>query len=82
MPPGPAPANPGRGVSRPGVQPEPGYWEPVITRTDPVPLAEWLAPDLDEEEPPGFGEDDLAAAFPWSLADLIRWRPALVAERS
>jgi hypothetical protein len=60
MPPVPAPADPGRGVSRSGAQAEPECWEPVITRPDPVPLEEWLAWDPDQEdEPPGFDEDDL-----------------------
>ncbi|HET9974287.1 MAG TPA: hypothetical protein VFQ68_39050 [Streptosporangiaceae bacterium] len=60
MPRDPAPANLGQGVPRPGAQPEPdspepGCWEPVITRPDPVPPEEWLAWDPDEEdEPPGF----------------------------
>jgi hypothetical protein len=45
----------------PGAQPEPDRWEPVITRPDPMSPAEWealLAAGLDEDEPPGFGEED------------------------
>ena len=44
------------------MQPEPGRWEPVITRPDPMSPAEWealLAASLDEDEPPEDGEDYL-----------------------
>ena len=87
MPPRPVPANPGRRVSRPGAQPEPDYWEPVITRPDPVSLEEWLAADLNEEEPPGFDEDDLdpeGSALPWDedLAALVAETDQVMAERA
>ena len=87
MPPRPVPANPGRRVSRPGAQPEPDYWEPVITRPDPVSLEEWLAADLNEEEPPGFDEDDLdpeGSALPWGedLAALVAETDQVMAERA
>jgi hypothetical protein len=45
----------------PGAQPEPDRWKPVITCPDPMSPAEWealLAASLDEDEPPGFGEED------------------------
>lgn len=88
MPPVPAPADPGRGVSRPGARPEPDGWEPVITRPDPVPLEEWLAWDPDEEdEPPGFDEDDLdpeGSALPWDedLAAIVAETDQVMAERA
>ena len=50
---------PGRGVPPSGAQPEPGHWEPVITRPDPMSPGEWealLAASLDEVEPPGDDE--------------------------
>ena len=62
MPQEPAPADPGRGVPPSGAQPEPGHWEPVITRPDPMSPDEWealLAAGLDEVEPPEDGDEDL-----------------------
>jgi hypothetical protein len=56
MPPVPVPADPGRGASRPGAQSEPEYWEPVITRPDPLSLEEWLASDPGSDEPPPDGD--------------------------
>ena len=56
MPQRPAPADPGRGVSRPGAQPEPGPWKPVITRPDPMSREDWeawLALDPPDPEPGG-----------------------------
>ena len=62
MPPGPAPADPGREQSRPGMPPVPGQappagddgWEPVITCPDPVSAEEleaWLDHLAGEDEP-------------------------------
>ena len=65
MPPGPAPADPGREQSRPGMPPAPGQavpppaagddaWEPVITRPDPVSAQEleaWLDHLAEQDEP-------------------------------
>src|SRR3989440_3744943 len=87
MPPVPAPADPGRGVPRPGTQAEPECWEPVITRPDPVSLEEWLAADLDEDEPPDFDEDDLdpeGSALPWDedLAAIVAETDQIMAERA
>ncbi|MGD0243080.1 MAG: DUF222 domain-containing protein, partial [Streptosporangiaceae bacterium] len=63
-------------------QPEPDSWGPVITCPDPVSLEEWLASDLDEDEPPDFCEEDLdpeGSGLPWDedLAAIDRF----VAER-
>src|SRR5690242_18792175 len=82
----PAPADPGRGVSRSGTRPEPECWEPVITRPDPVPLEEWLAWDVDEDEPPAFCEDDLdpeGSALPWDedLAAIVAETDQVMAGR-
>jgi hypothetical protein len=87
MPRVPAPANPGRGVSRSGAPPEPDCWEPVITCPDPVSLEEWLAWDADEDEPPGFCEDDLdpeGSALPWGedLAAIVAETDQVMAERA
>ncbi len=87
MPRKPVPANPGRGASRPGAPPEPDWWEPVITRPDPVSLEEWLAWDADEDEPPGFDEDDLdpeGSALPWDedLAAIVAETDQVMAERA
>src|SRR2546421_9145680 len=87
MPPRPVPANLGRSVSPPGAQPEPDYWEPVITRPDPVSLEEWLASDLDEDEPPDFDEDDLdpeGSALPWDedLVAIVAETDQIMAERA
>jgi hypothetical protein len=86
MPRDPALADPGQGVPRPGAQPEPGYWEPVITCPDPVSLEEWLAWDPEEDEPPGFCEDDLdpeGSALPWGedLAAIVAETDQIAAER-
>src|SRR5690242_4812795 len=92
MPRAPAPANPGQGVPRLGAQPEldspgPGGWEPVITRPDPVSLEEWLSWDVDEDEPPGFCEDDLdpeGSGLPWDedLAAIVAETDRIAAERA
>jgi hypothetical protein len=97
MPRDPAAANPGQGASRPGAQPESGYpgpdspepggWVPVITCPDPVPLEEWLAWDVDEDEPPAFCEDDLdpeGSALPWDedLAAIVAETDQIAAERA
>jgi hypothetical protein len=88
MPRVPAPADPGRGVSRSGARPEPDSWQPVITRPDPVPLEEWLAWDPDEEdEPPGFCEDDLdpeGSGLPWDedLAAIVAETDQIMAGRA
>jgi len=89
MPRVPAPAPPGRGVSRSGAAAEPECWEPVITRPDPVSLEEWLAwvPDEDEDEPPDFCEDDLDlenCALPWDedLAAIVAQTDRIMAERA
>jgi uncharacterized protein DUF222 len=87
MPQPSAPANPGRGVPRRGAQPEPDGWEPVITRPDPVSLEEWLAWDGDEDEPPGFCEDDLdpeGSGLPWDedLAAIVAETDQVMAERA
>jgi hypothetical protein len=75
MPPGPAPADPGREENLPDepVPCGPPEWEPIITRPDPMTEEEreaWLD-DLDEpfdpeeypdpEGPPPPGEDELTA---------------------
>jgi len=68
MPPVPARAHPGRDVSRPGAQPEPDHWQPVITRPDPLSLEEWLAADLGEDDPPPDGDgylDPDGCELPW-----------------
>jgi hypothetical protein len=85
MPRKPVPANPGRSVSQPSAQPEPDYWEPVITRPDPVSLDEWLAADVDEVEPPDFDEDNLdpeGSALPWDedLAAIVAETDQVMAE--
>src|ERR1700761_3914525 len=58
----PAPANPGRDVSRPGAQPEPDSREPVFTRPDPVSAEEWQAlagrDVIDEFDPDRFQDED------------------------
>src|ERR1700760_1219121 len=62
MPQEPAPATPGGDVPRPGAQPEPDPWEPVIPRPDPMSPDEWqalLAASLDETEPPEDSEEHL-----------------------
>jgi len=97
MPRDPAPANPGRGVPRPGAQPEPGHagpdspgpggWVPVITRPDPVSLEEWLSWDVEEDEPPDFDEDDLdpeGSALPWDedLAAIVAETDQIARERA
>ncbi|HEX5303911.1 MAG TPA: DUF222 domain-containing protein, partial [Streptosporangiaceae bacterium] len=92
MPRDPAPANPGQGASRSGARPEPdspgpGYWEPVITRPDPVPLEEWLAWDPEEDEPPGLDEDDLdpeGSGLPWDedLAAIVAETDQVMAGRA
>jgi len=87
MPRVPAPADPGRGVSRSGARPEPDGWEPVITRPDPVSLEEWLAWDVDEDEPPDFCEDDLdpeGSALPWDedLAAIVAETDQVMAGRA
>src|SRR5690242_19486926 len=87
MPRVPAPADPGRGVSRSGAHPEPECWEPVITRPDPVSLEEWLAWDGDEDEPPGFDEDVLdpeGSALPWDedLAAIVAETDQVMAGRA
>src|SRR5581483_4405669 len=87
MPRGPVPANPGRGVSRPGAQPEPVPWEPVITRPDPLSREEWLSLDVDEDEPPGLDEDDLdpeSSALPWGedLAAIVAGTDQVMAGRA
>src|SRR5690348_15181797 len=87
MPPVPAPADPGRGVSRPGAQAEPECWEPVITRPDPVPLEEWLSWDVGEDEPPDFDEDDLdpeGSGLPWDedLAAIVAETDQVMAGRA
>jgi hypothetical protein len=75
-------------VSRSGTRPEPECWEPVITRPDPVPLEEWLAWDPDEEdEPPGFCEDDLdpeGSGLPWDedLAAIVAETDQIMAGRA
>ncbi len=87
MPRVPAPADPGRGVSRSGARPEPDGWEPVITRPDPVSLEEWLSWDVDEDEPPDFDEDDLdpeGSGLPWDedLAAIVAETDQIMAERA
>jgi len=97
MPRDPAPANPGRGMPRPGAQPEPGHagpdspgpggWVPVITRPDPVSLEEWLSWDVEEDEPPDFDEDDLDpedSALPWDedLAAIVAETDQIARERA
>src|SRR5579871_4067721 len=58
----PAPANPGRDAARPGAQPGPDSWEPVVTRPDPLTAEEWRAlADLDaagESDPDRFQDED------------------------
>src|SRR5690242_12632683 len=87
MPQEPVPATPGRGASRPGARPEPDFWEPVITRPDPVSLEEWLSWDVDEDEPPAFDEDDLdpeGSALPWDedLAAIVAETDRIAGERA
>jgi len=87
MPLEPVPATPGRGVSRPGAQPEPDCWEPVITRPDPLSLEEWLASGSDDGEPPDFCEDDLdpeGSALPWDedLAAIVAGTDRIAADRA
>jgi hypothetical protein len=74
-------------MPRPGAQPEPGGWEPVITRPDPVSLEEWLSWDVDEDEPPDFGEDDLdpeGSGLPWDedLAAIVAETDQIAADRA
>ncbi|HET9971680.1 MAG TPA: DUF222 domain-containing protein [Streptosporangiaceae bacterium] len=69
------------------MQAEPECWEPVITRPDPVSLEEWLAWDVDEDEPPGFDEDDLepeGSGLPWDedLAAIVAETDQVMAERA
>ncbi|MGD0241187.1 MAG: DUF222 domain-containing protein [Streptosporangiaceae bacterium] len=87
MPPVPVPADPGRGASRPGAQSEPEYWEPVITRPDPLSLEEWLASDPGSDEPPPDGDgylDPDSDELPWDedLAAIIAETDRIAAERA
>ena len=87
MPQEPVPATPGRGVSPARAQPEPDFWEPVITRPDPLSLEEWLASDSDDVEPPDFCEDDLdpeGSALPWDedLAAIVAGTDQVMAGRA
>jgi len=59
----------------------------VITRPDPVSLEEWLAWDPDEDEPPGFCEDDLdpeGSGLPWDedLAAIVAETDQIARERA
>jgi hypothetical protein len=59
----------------------------VITRPDPVSLEEWLAWDPDEDEPPGFCEDDLdpeGSGLPWDedLAAIVAETDQVMAGRA
>jgi hypothetical protein len=59
----------------------------VITRPDPVSLEEWLAWDVNEDEPPDFSEDDLdpeGSALPWDedLAAIMAETDQIAADRA
>jgi len=85
---GPVPADPGRGVSRPGAQPEPDHWEPVITRPDPMSPDEWQAwleldPADSEPAEDGYADPD-GTELPWDedLAALEAETDQIAAERA
>jgi hypothetical protein len=90
MPSGPVPADPGRGVSRPGAQREPVPWEPVITRPDPMTPEEWemwVAADLAQGGPPPDGDgflDPEDSELPWDedLAAVVAGTGRVAAERA